>query len=95
MYTKSSHHDIYSLVGLCLILTVTGWVTDDLLSKIHDNPILSEVFSDPTLSQALAQFQSNPQAVMAAAKDDPKVSLMGTSHKGVVSHLYGDSLSHD
>ena len=49
-------------------------MTDDLLSKIHDNPVLSEAFNDPALSQALAQFQSNPQAVMAAAKDNPKVS---------------------
>ena len=51
------------------------WVTDDLLSKIHDNPILSESFSDPSLSQALTQFQSNPKAALAAAKDNPKVKI--------------------
>ena len=49
-------------------------MTDDLLSKIHDNPVLSEAFSDPALGQVLAQLQSNPQAVAAAAKDNPKVS---------------------
>lgn len=49
-------------------------MTDDLLSKIHDNPVLSEAFSDPALGQVLAQLQSNPQAVAAASKDNPKVS---------------------
>ena len=49
-------------------------MTDDLLSKIHDNPVLSEAFSDPALGQVLSQLQSNPQAVAAAAKDSPKVS---------------------
>lgn len=49
------------------------WVTDELLSKIHDNPVLSEAFSDPALGHVLSQLQSNPQAVAAAAKDSPKV----------------------
>ena len=50
-------------------------MTDDLLSKIEKDPVLSEAFGDPTLTQALAQFQTDPQRALAAAKDKPKVSL--------------------
>ena len=61
----------------CCMYKCIDWVTDDLLSKIHDNPVLSEAFSDPALAQVLAQLQSNPQAVAATAKDNPKVSQRG------------------
>ena len=49
-------------------------MTDDLLTKIHDNPVLSEAFSDPTLSNVMTQLQSNPQAAESLAKGNPKVS---------------------
>ena len=71
------------------------WVTDDLLSKIRDNPILAEGFNDPSLSEALAQFQSNPQAVAAATKDNPKVCSicdLTTSTPIVLFDLLGSSI---
>lgn len=49
------------------------WVTDELLGKIEKDPVLSEAFRDPAMTQALAQFQLNPQAALEAAKDKPKV----------------------
>lgn len=65
-----------NVIAACLYLR-TDWVTDDLLSKIHDNPVLSEAFTDPALGQVLTQLQSNPQAVAAAAaaRDNPKVCI--------------------
>ncbi len=61
-----------------------GWVNDDLLAKIEKDPVLSDAFKDPTMAQALAQFQIDPQQ---ATKDKPKVSQLtgdsaGTSDKG-------------
>lgn len=50
------------------------WVTDDLLVKIEGDPVLSKAFKDPAMSEALAQFQANPQQALAATKDKPEVS---------------------
>ena len=65
--------------------THTDWATDDLLARIEKHPLLSKVFQDPTLSQVLVEFQSNPQKVMAASRENPEIqrflqefcSLMG------------------
>ena len=55
-------------------LLYSDWVTDDLLEKIEKDPVLSEAFKDPALTQALTQFQADPQRALAAAKDKPKVT---------------------
>lgn len=49
------------------------WVTDDLLAKIENDSILSKAFKDPEMTQALAQFQDNPEHTLAAATDKPEV----------------------
>ena len=48
-------------------------MTDDLLAKIESDPVLSKAFRDPAMSQALAQFQANPQQALAATRDKPEV----------------------
>jgi len=62
-----------------VFLFSVDWVTDDLLTKIGEHPLLSQAFQDPRLAQVLSQFQSNPQAVMAATRDNPEVSQTGLS----------------
>ena len=65
--------------------THTEWMTDDLLNKISSHPLLSKVFQEPRLAEVLSQFQSNPQAALAAASGNPEMqqflqefcSLMG------------------
>lgn len=60
-------------------------MTDDLLSKIDQNPILSKAFGDPSLFKVLEEFHRNPQEALAAAQRTPEVreflqqfcSLMG------------------
>ena len=48
-------------------------MTDDLLSKIDNNPVLSRAFKDPSLVKVLEQFHKNPQQALAAAQDSPEV----------------------
>jgi hypothetical protein len=60
--------------GQCL--SVAGWVTDGLLSKVEKDPVLSKAFSDPAMAQVLAQFQANPQHTLAATKDKPEVGCI-------------------
>lgn len=61
MYVKST------VIFYCSL----DWVTDDLLTKISSNTVLSKAFSDPKLFQVLEEFQKNPQQAMMAAKHDP------------------------
>ncbi len=48
-------------------------MTDDLLSKIDKNPVLSKAFRDPSLVKVLEEFHKNPQQALAAAQDSPEV----------------------
>ena len=48
-------------------------MTDDLLSKIESDPVLSKAFKDPEMSRVLAMYQANPQQALAATKDKPEV----------------------
>ncbi len=50
-----------------------GWLTDSILAKIEKDPVLCNAFKDPALSQALAQFQANPQEALTATRDKPEV----------------------
>ena len=60
-------------------------MTDDLLERIERHPLLSRAFRDPSLSQVLAEFQRNPEAMLAAAQGNHELmqflqefsSLMG------------------
>lgn len=60
-------------------------MTDDLLEKIESHPLLSKAFRDPSLSQVLAEFQRNPEAMLKAAQGNQEMmqflqefsSLMG------------------
>lgn len=54
-------------------LNTQDWMTDNLLSKVEEDPVLSKAFHDPAMVQALAQFQTNPQLALAAAKDKPEI----------------------
>ena len=49
------------------------WVTDDLLEKIESHPLLSKAFRDPSLSQVLAEFQRNPEAMLKAAQGNQEM----------------------
>lgn len=48
-------------------------MTDDLLERIEHHPLLSRAFQDPSLSQVLAEFQRNPEAVLAAAQGNQEL----------------------
>lgn len=52
---------------------IADWVTEDLLKKLDQNPVLSKAFTDPALSRLLEEFHQNPQAAMAAAQSNPEV----------------------
>lgn len=49
------------------------WVTDDLIAKIKEHPVLSKAFQDPSLSQVMSQLITNPQAMMTAAQSSPEM----------------------
>ena len=77
---------------------ILDWITDDLLRRIKESPVLSKAFQDPSLSQAMAEFQRNPQAALQAAQHRPELlqflkefsSLMG-EHFTSLSGAKGDS----
>jgi hypothetical protein len=54
-------------------LPFTDWVTEDLLGKVQNNETLLRGMSNPHFMQALAEFQSNPQAAMAKYQDNPEM----------------------
>ncbi|XP_071486507.1 uncharacterized protein [Diadema antillarum] len=49
------------------------WITGDLLSKIEKNPHLARQMADPRFSQAMAMFQTNPQAAMQHFQSSPDI----------------------
>lgn len=51
----------------------TEWLTDDFLSKVEGDPILSKGFSDPIMMQYLNLLQTNPKQAFATAQGNPKV----------------------
>ena len=61
-------------------------MTESLLEKIEEHPLLSRALRDPTLAQALSQFQTDPESVLRTAAGNPQLqevlkefcSLMGT-----------------
>eukprot|EP00731_Ephydatia_muelleri_P032032 Em0023g539a len=55
------------------LLASREWVTDDLLEKIESHPLLSKAFRDPSLSQVLAEFQRNPEAMLKAAQGNQEM----------------------
>lgn len=58
-------------------------MTEDLLKKIEDNPILSKAFTDPAFSDVLEEFHRNPEESMKRANPEVRkflqefCSLMG------------------
>ena len=77
---------------------VLDWITPDLLRKIEQSPVLSKAFQDPSLSQAMVEFQKDPQAALQAAQHKPEMlrflkefsSLMG-EHLSSLPSAKGDS----
>ncbi len=51
----------------------TDWITDDLLSNIEKNDLMMRRLQDPTFMQALAEFQTNPQAAMTKYGGNPEM----------------------
>ena len=49
------------------------WVTEDLLTKIDQNPTLAKAFRDPALAKVLEEFHQNPQAVFKASQCNPEI----------------------
>ena len=44
------------------VFILLDWVTEYLLGKVQQNPTLMKRMADPTFMQALAEFQTNPNA---------------------------------
>lgn len=56
-----------------ICINCVDWITDDLLSKIQQNPVLAKSFADPSLSRVLEDFHRDPQDTLSRAKNNPEV----------------------
>ncbi|XP_064628868.1 uncharacterized protein LOC135488262 isoform X2 [Lineus longissimus] len=71
------------------LLDNKDWVTDDLLERVEKSPNLMKYLADPRFSQALAEFQTNPQGAQLKYADNPEVQLFFKDFCG----LLGDHFS--
>jgi len=54
-----------------MCLCQTEWLTDDLLKQIQSSDNLCQRLRDPTFMQAIAEFQSSPQAAVQKYGNNP------------------------
>ncbi|XP_046565414.1 uncharacterized protein LOC124274135 [Haliotis rubra] len=52
------------------------FVTDSLLEKVSKNKVLSKHLADPTFSQAITEFQTNPQAALVKYQHNKEIQLV-------------------
>ena len=54
------------------------------------NPKLSKQFTDPRFSKAIAQFQSNPEHVMAMCQNNPEMREFIQEFCGIMGNHFTD-----
>ncbi|XP_071113134.1 uncharacterized protein [Haliotis cracherodii] len=75
------------------------FVTDSLLEKVSRNKILSKHLADPMFSQAITEFQTNPQAALIKYQHNQEIQLVFKEFCELMgnhlSEFGGDGSQHD
>ncbi|XP_067674694.1 uncharacterized protein [Haliotis asinina] len=70
------------------------FVTDSLLEKVSKNKVLSKHLADPTFSQAITEFQTNPQAALIKYQHNKEIQLVFKEFCALME-LGADGSKHD
>ncbi|XP_074658463.1 uncharacterized protein LOC141911359 [Tubulanus polymorphus] len=76
------------------LLSNKEWITDNLLESVEKNPLLCSQITDPKISEAMNEFQTNPQEAMWKYRNDEEVQKFFKEFCGLLgNHFTGLSES--
>ena len=78
-----------------------NWMTEELLSKVENNPLLAGAFKHPDFSQVLTRFTQNPTQALKDYGDTPEFreffqemcSTLGQHFTGLADEAEGDPVT--